>query len=81
MCVCRGNASYQNKGKRLYNLPVSEKSTKNHYFLSFCLKPPYFTAIFARFEHKKDPAKLLLQGQFYNLVCLLCYKAECLFTV
>lgn len=36
--------------------------------------------IFARFEHKKDPAKLLLQGQFYNLVCLLRYKAECLFT-
>ena len=30
---------------------------------------------------KKDPAKLLLQGQFYNLVCLSCYKAECLFTI
>ena len=27
-----------------------------------------------------DPAKLLLQGQFYNLVCPSCYKAECLFT-
>ena len=26
-------------------------------------------------------AKLLLQGQFYNLVCLSCYKAECLFTI
>ena len=39
------------------------------------LKNAYFVRICKVLCVKKDPAKLLLQGQFYNFVCLLCQKA------
>ena len=59
------------------------KSTENRYF-PHSLENSQKIGIsryFTRFIRKKRPRReKSLQGQFYNFICLLCYKAVCLFT-